>query len=238
MPDSSHADTTANALTSAPIRITSTGLSQLLEISPDALIVIDQAGIVVMANEQAASCFGYSREELQKRPLETLLPPRFRAAHIGHRQHFFSLPRTRPMGVGLQLFGQRKDGVEFPVDISLRPLLLDDQLCVIGAIRDVTQQRRAEQERAQQLQRIRFQAKLINLAHDAILIRDPIGRVILWNQGAEDLYGWTSQEALGHIIHTLLKTRFPALQPPSMSNSNTKDTGKGNSRISATMAGA
>jgi len=209
MPDSSHTDTTANALASAPIRITSTGLSQLLDISPDALIVVDLAGMIVMTNEQTAVLFGYSREELQQQPVEILMPTRFRAVHTGHRQHYFSVPITRPMGIGLQLFGQRKDGTAFPADISLRPLLLDDQLHVIGAIRDVTQQRRAEQERTQQLQRIRIQAELINLAHDAILICDPIGRVMLWNQGAEDLYGWTSQEALGHIIHTLLKTRFP-----------------------------
>jgi PAS domain S-box-containing protein len=73
----------------------------------------------------------------------------------------------------------------------------------------VTEQRLAERERAQQLQHIRLQTELINLAHDAILIRDPINRVLSWNRGAEQLYGWTTQEVLGRLTHTLLKTRFP-----------------------------
>jgi PAS domain S-box-containing protein len=209
MSDALHADRAAPP-PSTPLRINSTGLGQLLDISPDALIVVDETGIIVMANEQAATCFGYSREELAQMPLESLLPARFRALHIAHRQRYAASPRTRPMGQGLQLVGLRKDGTEFPVDISLRPVLLDGTPHVIGAIRDVTEQRRAEAERMQRLEQIRLQAELINLAPDAIIVRDPIDRVLFWNRGAEDLYGWTSQQALGHLTHTLLHTRFPA----------------------------
>ena len=205
MSDSLQPDATAPV----PMHITALGLRQLLDISPDALIVVDPAGMIVMANKQAAALFGYRRGELQHQPLELLMPERFRTAHTGHRQQYFSVPRTRPMGIGLQLFGRRKDGAEFPVDISLRPILLDDEPLVIGAIRNMTQRQRAERERAQQVQHIQLQAELINLARDAILVRDPINRVIFWNKGAENLYGWTSQEALGHITHTLLKTHFP-----------------------------
>jgi PAS domain S-box-containing protein len=193
----------------APMHITSAGLSQLVEISPDALVVVDQAGRVVMVNGQAEAMFGYRGEELQGQPLEVLLPERFRKIHVAHREGYAAAPRTRPMGAGLQLFGRRKDGFEFPVDISLRPVVLDGVTHVIGAVRDVTEQRRAEQERAQQLQLIRLQNELINRSHDAILVRDPINRVLSWNRGAEELYGWTEQEALGRITHTLLKTRFP-----------------------------
>src|SRR5450759_4341173 len=119
-------------------------------------------------------------------------------------------PRTRSMGAELQLLEQHKDGTEFPVDISLRPVLLGEELLAIGAIRDMRLQRRAERERAQQAEHLRLQAKLIDLAHDAIFIRDSVSRVIFWNKGAEELYGWSSQEALGRITHSLLKTHFPS----------------------------
>lgn len=193
-----------------PIQVSSPeALTQLLDISPDALLVVNHAGTMVMTNEQMEALFGYTPAELSGQPLEMLLPQRFRELHTGHRAHYFAAPRTRPMGAGFQLFGQRKNGSEFPVDISLRPLLLDGVLHALGAIRDVTQQRIAERERLQQAQHIRLQAELIQRAHDAILVCDPIGRVLSWNQGAEHLYGWTAQEALGHVARTLLRTRFP-----------------------------
>jgi len=185
-------------------------LIHLLDISPDALLIVDREGTMVMANEQAAAQFGYRREELQQQPLEMLLPEHLHAMHVAHREHYFTTPRTRSMGAGLQLFGRHKDGTEFQVDISLRPVLLGDEPLAIGAIRDMSVQRRAERERAQQAEQIRLQAELIDLAHDAIFIRDSVSRVIFWNKGAEELYGWTSQEALGRISHSLLKTRFPS----------------------------
>jgi PAS domain S-box-containing protein len=209
MPDPLSSHTTDPSPSSIPTRASARGLLQLLDMSPDALVVVDQAGTIAMANEQIAALFGYRREELQGQQLEMLLPQRYREAHITHRKHYFIAPRTRPMGAGLQLFGQHKDGAEFPVDISLRPLLLDEEPYAIGAIRDVTVQRRAERERVQQLRQIRLQTELINLARDAILVRDPISRVLFWNRGAEELYGWTAQEAQGRVSHTLLKTRFP-----------------------------
>jgi PAS domain S-box-containing protein len=194
---------------STPLRLSSTGLLPFLDISPDALVIINAAGMIVMANGQTAAIFGYPLEELLGQPLEMLLPQRFHEIHTLHRERYFTSPRARPMGVGLQLLGRREDGTEFPVDISLRPLLLDDVLHAIGAIRDVTGERLVERERVQQLQHIRLQTELINLAHDAILVRDPINRVLSWNRGAEELYGWTAQDALGRVSHTLLKTRFP-----------------------------
>ena len=88
-------------------------------------------------------------------------------------------------------------------------MLLGDELLTIGAIRDMSLQRRAERERAQQAEHLRLQAELIDLSHDAILIRESASRVIFWNKGAVELYGWSSQEALGRLTHSLLKTRFP-----------------------------
>ena len=202
-------NTSASSLT-APIPISSTNVLPFLDISPDALVIVNPAGTIVMVNRQTETVFGYARTELLGQQLELLLPERFHEVHTAHRNQYFSAPRTRPMGVGLQLVGRRKDGTEFPVEISLNPLLLDDVLHVIGAIRDMTVQRVAERERLQQLEQIRLQAELINLAHDAILVRDPVSRVISWNKGAEELYGWTVQEAQGRVTHSLLKTRFPS----------------------------
>jgi len=210
MSDAPESQSASTSSSSAPIPISSTSAQPFLDISPDALVIVNQAGIIVMANRQTEAVFGYGREALLGQQIELLLPQRFHEAHITHRERYFSAPGTRPMGIGLHLVGRRKDGAEFPVEISLSPLLLDDVLHVNAAIRNMTLQRVAERERLQQLQHIRLQAHLINLAHDAILVRDPASRVISWNRGAEELYGWTEQEALGHITDSLLKTRFPS----------------------------
>ena len=193
----------------APPSISSANLQAFLDMLPDALVLIDSAGLLVQVNRQTEVIFGYGRDELKGQTLEQLLPARFHAAHAAHREHYFAAPRTRPMGLGLNLIGRRSDGTEFPVEISLSPLLLDGKLHALGAIRDVSAQRAAERERLQQLQQIRQQADLLNLAHDAILVRDPVSRILSWNRGAEELYGWSEQEALGRISHSLLKTRFP-----------------------------
>jgi PAS domain S-box-containing protein len=206
MPESLEAPHT---LTSAPAHLTTSGLNQFVDLLPDAMVVVNQQETIVMVNQQAEAAFGYTRSELLAQPLEILLPERFRGVHSAHRQQYLSTPRPRPMGIGLQLFGRKKDGSEFPVDISLAPLSLDGAPHAVAAIRDVTEQRRLERERTQQLQQIRLQAELINQAHDAILLRDPISRVLSWNRGAEQLYGWTAQEAQGRVSSTLLKTRFP-----------------------------
>lgn len=194
---------------SLPVPISATNVLPFLDISPDALVIINRAGTITMVNGQTEVVFGYAREELLGRSVELLLPKHFHEVHVAHRQHYFSAPQTRPMGIGLELVGVRKDGAEFPVEISLNPLLLDGELHVIAAVRDMTAQRAAERERIQQLEQIRQQAELINLAHDAIFIRDSGSRVTFWNTGAEELYGWTAQEAWGHISYSLLKTRFP-----------------------------
>lgn len=180
-----------------------------LALSPDAAVMIDSLGRIVLVNEQAATLFGYGPHELHGQPLEVLLPERFHTVHVTHRRTYVTTPLRRPMGVGLDLVGRRKDGSEFLIDISLRPILLDQALHVIGAIRDVTAQRLLERERVRQAERLVLQSTLINLAHDAILVRDPISRVLSWNHGAEALYGWTEKEALGRVSHILLKTRFP-----------------------------
>ena len=108
MTDSRHFDTSMPPFSSSPLRVTSTELLHLLDISPDALLIVDREGTIVMVNEQAAALFGYRREELQQQRLEMLLPERLHALHVAHREHYFATPRTRSMGAGLQLFGRHR----------------------------------------------------------------------------------------------------------------------------------
>src|SRR5436190_3498166 len=110
----------------------------LMDSLPDAIVLADAAGRIVLANTQAEQLFGYGPEELVGRLVETLVPERYHAAHVGHRAVYAANPRPRAMGAGLELYGQRKDGSEFPVEISLAPLETEAGVLVITAIRDST----------------------------------------------------------------------------------------------------
>ncbi len=121
----------------------------VLDAAPDAMVIADGRGRIVLVNAQAEKLFGYLREELLGQPVETLVPSRLRGAHRSHREGYHQDPRTRPMGEGgLELLGVRKDGTEFPAEISLSPLESDEGLLAITAVRDVTERRRGEEERA------------------------------------------------------------------------------------------
>lgn len=116
----------------------------VFEASPNAIIVIDRDGEIVLVNSNLEELFGYQRDELIGMPVETLVPDRFRKQHVKHRNTFFSAPESRPMGVGRELFGLRKDGSEFPVEIGLNPSQMDGRQVVLGSILDITQRKRSE----------------------------------------------------------------------------------------------
>lgn len=181
-------------------------LTALRDCVPDILIIIDAAGTIVLVNAQMEAQFGYHADELIGQSLEIVLPEHLRVMHAIHRARYMQAPVQRLMGIGLGVSGRRKDGSNFPVNISLRPVLIGQALYVIGAVRDMTAQQLTEREHVNITERLH---KLVSLAHDAILVRDPASHIISWNTGAAKLYGWTEQEALGHVTHVLLRTRFP-----------------------------
>jgi PAS domain S-box-containing protein len=116
----------------------------LLESVPDAMVIADEAGTIVHVNGNAERLFGWSLEEVVGKPVEVLLPARFRTMHQVHRSGYHAAPRTRPMGLGLDLSALRKDGGEFAAEISLSPIQVEGQACVIAAVRDVTERKKLE----------------------------------------------------------------------------------------------
>jgi PAS domain S-box-containing protein len=118
----------------------------LLEAAPDGIAVVDENGTILVVNSQLCNLFGYSPAELSGQRVEVLVPSRLRAGHAGHRRSYDSRPTRRPMGLGLDLVGLRKDGNEFPLEISLSPVMSGDRSVTIATVRDVTERRRLEAE--------------------------------------------------------------------------------------------
>jgi len=175
----------------------------LLESTPDAIVIVNDIGRIVFVNGQAEAVFGYRRDEIAGRPLEMLMPERFRGAHVGHRAHYMAQSRTREMGLGLQLYGLRKNGEEFPVEISLSPLETEAGRMGMSAIRDMTYRRKAEQK---------FRG-LLESAPDAIVIVDRDGHIVLVNTQTERLFGYPRAELLGQSVDLLVPERFRGNHP-------------------------
>lgn len=168
----------------------------LLEAAPDAMVIVDDMGTMRLVNAQTEALFGYRREELLGQPVELLIPGRFRAHHVQHRDGYAANRQVRPMGAGLELHGLRRDGTEFPVEISLSPLETADGLLVSAAVRDVSDRRRAEE-------RINELAALVESSQDAILAKTLDGHITYWNAAAQRLYGYTRDEVMGRHVSLL-----------------------------------
>lgn len=118
---------------------------RIVEASPNAIVLIERGGKIILVNAQTEMLFGYSREELIGRHVELLIPERFRIKHSDYREVFFEKPSARPMGAGRDLFGLHKDGTEIPVEIGLSPLQSGEDLYTLGSIIDITERKRAEE---------------------------------------------------------------------------------------------
>jgi PAS domain S-box-containing protein len=170
----------------------------LLEAAPDAMVIVDLEGMVVMVNAQTEKVFGYERDDLLGKHVEQLVPMRFRDVHPFHRNQYRKNPRVRPMGADLELYALRQNGTEFPVEISLSPMETEEDNLIIAAIRDITERKRAE---------ARFRG-LLESAPDAVVVVNQQGMIQLVNSQTEKLFGHDRVEIVGQHVEVLVPKRF------------------------------
>ena len=177
----------------------------VVEASPNAMLIVDDAGRIALVNEAVERLFGYARDELLGEPIELLVPERFRAQHPTDRERYAADPSARPMGKGRDLYARRKDGSEVPVEIGLNPITTDQGRFVLSVIIDITERKRAEE---------RFRL-VVEAAPNAMIMTDEQGRIVLANSQAEALFGYTRAELAGMSVEMLVPERLRADHPQS-----------------------
>jgi PAS domain S-box-containing protein len=180
---------------------------ELVDAAPDGIVVCDRAGTIVLANQQLERMFGYSRTEVIGKPIEMLIPERFHGRHTGHVAGYTGSPHARPMGSGLELHGRRRDGSEFPVEISLSPLRSDDGLLVSAAIRDVSDRKRIE---AEARRANAYLVSAVDSIQDAFALYDERDRIVLVNSAFRQLVGHVIGGAIVGMTFTELLDRLLA----------------------------
>jgi two-component system cell cycle sensor histidine kinase/response regulator CckA len=174
-----------------------TRFESLLEAVPDALVGMDQKGVIRFVNRQTESLFGYDRDDIVGQPIETLVPEVLWQIYAEHREGYFADPRTRSSGLDLELSGRQRDGTEFPVNISLSHIDTGDVLLVITAVRDVAKQKQA-------VKNAQLITAIVEYSNDAIISGTLKGIITSWNPAAERMYGYSSKEIIGKYAGLLI----------------------------------
>jgi protein-histidine pros-kinase len=196
-------DVTKQVRLSEELERTHTYTRALLESAPDALVIVNADGFIQTANAETENMFGYDRAQLVGRPVDILIPERYKDDSLHPRGAFFHSPRARPMGAGLELSGRRQDGTEFPVEISFSPLETKEGMLATAAIRDVTERKRAEGK---------FRG-LLDAAPDAMVIVDGEGKIQLANVETAKLFGYGQGELIGRQVEMLMPDRYHGRHP-------------------------
>ena len=173
-----------------------TRLGSLLEAVPDALVGMDQAGVIRFVNEQTESLFGYDRGDLVGQPVLTLVPEYLGEVYAEHQAAYFADPGARSIGLDLELNGRQQDGTELPVTVCLSPIDTGGVLLVITATDDVT-------ERQRTLENAQRMTAIVENSNDAIIAKTLDGIISSWNRAAERMYGYSSEEIIGKSIEVL-----------------------------------
>jgi PAS domain S-box-containing protein len=168
-------------------------LATFLSLMPDSAVAVDGKGTIVSLNERTEAFFGYAASELVGKSIEILVPERFRHSHRARRAEYSLGPLARPMGAGLNLYARRKDGSEFPVDISLAPIGSEEGQLIVAAVRDITERKAAQAVEAQL-------AAIVESSADGIFSMSDRGVITSWNPGAEAIFGFSRTDVVGHHV--------------------------------------
>ncbi|HVJ62000.1 MAG TPA: PAS domain S-box protein [Tahibacter sp.] len=178
-------------------------LAAIIDVVPNAIVMVDREGRIVLVNSQAERLFGYARNELLGEPVDMLVPFASRASHPQHRATFEQSPKSRPMGAGRDLYGLRKDGSAIPLEIGLSPIQTPSGPYFVSAIVDLTERKRLE---------ARFRAT-VESAPTAMVMIDQAGTIVLANAELTALFGYAREELLGRKVEILLPKQFQHVHP-------------------------